>query len=193
MRTGGRTTAIGSMGFNRAPVVLLAYTSPDVYVSRYAEPDKVGAGLGEGPDRWPVPYWYGDAAFALMAVLLGAVDAGLLVCILGTFRGAEGARHPIGRRHRVSSFLALSLIGHPDGPRTSVGVTRPPALRGLTGCTVVAGRPSPQRRQTSSDQYPVAMAVQPLDVARPFELTILMPCLNEAETCDLHSQGDGLS
>ena len=42
-------------GLQRAPVVLLAYTSPDVYVSRYAEPDKADAGLGEGGDRWPVP------------------------------------------------------------------------------------------------------------------------------------------
>ena len=61
----------------RAPeVVLLAYTSSELYVSRYAEVDKADAGLGDGADRWPIPYWYGDAAFGVMAVLLGAVDAG---------------------------------------------------------------------------------------------------------------------
>ncbi len=74
-------------GLARAPVVLLAYTSPDAYVSRYAEADKAGGGLGEGADRWPVPYWFGDAAFGVMAVLLGAVDVGLGACILGAFRG----------------------------------------------------------------------------------------------------------
>ena len=73
-------------GLRRAPVVLLAYTSPSAYVSRYAEADKSGSGLGHDAAVWPVPYWYGDAAFGVMTVLLGAVDAGLGACILGTFR-----------------------------------------------------------------------------------------------------------
>ena len=60
---------------------------PTAYVSRYAEADKAASGLGAGASSWPVPYWYGDAAFGVMAVLLGAVDAGLGACILGTFRG----------------------------------------------------------------------------------------------------------
>ena len=33
-------------GLRRAPVVLLAYSCPDLYVARYGEPDKVGSGLG---------------------------------------------------------------------------------------------------------------------------------------------------
>ena len=56
-------------GLRRAQVVLLAYTSSELYVSRYAEVDKADAGLGDGADRWPIPYWYGDAAFGVMAVL----------------------------------------------------------------------------------------------------------------------------
>jgi hypothetical protein len=58
-------------GLQRAPVVLLAYASPEAYVDRYAEPDKRDAGLGEDAEAWPMPYWYGDAAFGVMAVLLG--------------------------------------------------------------------------------------------------------------------------
>ena len=38
---------------------------------------------------WPVPYWFGDAAFGVMAVLLAAVDAGLGACVLGAFRGED--------------------------------------------------------------------------------------------------------
>ena len=60
-----------SEGLRRAPVVLLAYTSPDAYVARYGESDKEASGLGAGPEAWPVPYWYGDAAMGVMAILLG--------------------------------------------------------------------------------------------------------------------------
>ena len=45
-------------GLRRAPVILLAYSCADVYMARYGEPDKADSGLGEGADRWPVPYWY---------------------------------------------------------------------------------------------------------------------------------------
>jgi len=103
-----------SDGLARAPVVLLAYTSPAAYVTRYAEADKAEAGLGTGEDAWPVPYWIGDAAFGVMAVLLGAVDAGLGACILGTFRGEA----ELARRLRVPEerrlFCAV-VLGRPDG------------------------------------------------------------------------------
>jgi nitroreductase len=101
-------------GLQRAPVVLLAYTSPSVYVSRYAEPDKARAGLGEGADRWPVPYWHGDAAFGVMAVLLGAVDAGLGACILGTFRGEDELARRLDVPPGWRLFCAV-VVGHPDG------------------------------------------------------------------------------
>jgi nitroreductase len=112
-------------GLQRAPVVLLAYASPDLYVSRYAEPDKADAGLGEGADRWPVPYWYGDAAFGVMAVLLGAVDAGLGACILGTFRGEEELGHRLGVPAGWRLFCAV-ILGHPDGrDHRSASLDRP--------------------------------------------------------------------
>ncbi len=38
-------------GLRRAPVVLLAYTSPAAYVARYAEADKAASGLGAGQRR----------------------------------------------------------------------------------------------------------------------------------------------
>ncbi len=101
-------------GLARAPVVLLAYTSPAAYLARYAEEDKAGAGLGDGEAEWPVPYWIGDAAFGVMTVLLAVVDAGLGACILGTFRGeAELAAQldvPAGWR-----LFAAVVLGHPDG------------------------------------------------------------------------------
>ena len=85
---------------------------PTLYVDRYGEPDKAGSGLGGRGEHWPVPYWIGDAAFGVMAVLLGAVDAGLGACILGTFRGeAELARLGVPEGGGCSA----RWLGHPDG------------------------------------------------------------------------------
>ena len=101
-------------GLARAPVVLLAYASPAAYVARYAEPDKADAELGMSPETWQIPYWYGDAAFGVMAVLLQAVDVGLGACVLGNFRGEA----ELARTLRVPTpwrlFCAV-LIGKPDG------------------------------------------------------------------------------
>lgn len=102
-----------SDGLARAPVVLLAYASANAYVARYAEVDKAGAGLGDSPAAWPVPYWIGDAAFGVMTVLLGAVDAGLGACILGAFRGEAALAAELGVPDGWRLFCAV-LLGHPD-------------------------------------------------------------------------------
>jgi nitroreductase len=101
-------------GLRRAPVVLLSYASPRAYVARYAEPDKATAGLGASEAQWPVPYWFGDAAFGVMAVLLGAVDAGLGACILGVFRGEAELARTLGVPEGWRQFGAV-VLGHPDG------------------------------------------------------------------------------
>jgi nitroreductase len=109
-----RRTATRWEGLRRAPVVCLAYSSADLYVARYGEPDKVASGLGEGSAKWPVPYWIGDAAFGVMAVLLGAVDAGLGACILGAFRGEPALAECLGVPDGWRLFAAVAL-GRPDG------------------------------------------------------------------------------
>jgi nitroreductase len=123
---GWRTRNPGrAQGLQRAPVVLLAYCSPDAYAARYAEPDKSDLGLAAG--HWPVPYWFGDAAFGVMAVLLGAVDAGLGACVLGAFRGEEPLAEVLGVPAGWLLFCAVAL-GRPDGndrPSPSLERTRP--------------------------------------------------------------------
>ena len=109
-----RRTSSRWEGLRRAPVILLAYSSADLYVARYREPDKSGSGLGERVDDWPVPYWTGDAAFGVMAVLLGAVDAGLGACILGTFRGEVELRRLLEVPDGWRLFCAVAM-GWPDG------------------------------------------------------------------------------
>lgn len=111
-------------GLARAPVVALSLASPSAYVERYGQPDKARSGLGGGggagpglsdpADAWPVPYWWADAAFAVMTLLLGAADRGLGACFLGNFRG----EHELTRRLAVPSAWRLFgavCLGRPDG------------------------------------------------------------------------------
>jgi nitroreductase len=68
-----------------APALVLVLTRAATYVERYAEPDKVDAGLGEDEAAWSVPYWWVDAGAAIEHLLLGAVDAGLGALFFGVF------------------------------------------------------------------------------------------------------------
>jgi nitroreductase len=103
-------------GLRRAPVILLAYASAAAYVARYAEADKANAdpGLGSTDEAWTIPYWFGDAAFGVMTVLLAAVDAGLGACVLGNFRGEEVLADALGVPASWRLFCAVP-VGYPDG------------------------------------------------------------------------------
>ena len=83
----------GSPGCPRAPVVVLVYADPDAYVARYREQDKSRPD-GTGVD-WVVPFWFVDAAFATMSLLLGAEDGRTGAAFLGQFPGRGTA--PRGR------------------------------------------------------------------------------------------------
>ena len=107
-------------GLSRAPVVALSLASPAAYVERYSEPDKAPSGLGDtgsgggGPEAWPVPYWFGDAAFATMGVLLAATDAGLGAAFLGNFRHEHELLAAFGVPPHWRLFGTV-LLGRPDG------------------------------------------------------------------------------
>ncbi len=68
-------------GMARAPLIIVPHGSRAAYLDRYAEPDKGWTDRDEA--RWPVPYWYLDAGFASLLMLLGVVDAGLGGCFFG--------------------------------------------------------------------------------------------------------------
>src|SRR5271155_1006981 len=105
-------------GLSRAPVIFLSLCSPEAYLSRYAEEDKSGAlepaGLSEGESSWPVPYWFGDASFATMLLLLSVQDAGLGAAFLGNFRGEAALLEALGVPPGWRFFGAV-LIGQSDG------------------------------------------------------------------------------
>jgi nitroreductase len=115
-------------GLFAAPVLVVPYADPGAYVERYAEPDKAATGLGGGEDRWPVPYWFTDAAMGVENLLLAAVDEGLGALFFGIFAGEDALRTelgvPIGRRP-----IGAVALGHPadDEPgRSAARPRRPP-------------------------------------------------------------------
>ncbi len=118
-------------GLSRAPVVTLSLASPATYVARYAEPDKARSssdiGLGTSEANWPVPFWFADAAFAVMTLLLGATSEGLGACFLGNFRSEDAILGILGVPAGWRLFGAVAL-GYPEGddPR-SASLDRRPA------------------------------------------------------------------
>lgn len=114
-----RAASARSQGLALAGGAVVVLCDPGAYLARYAAKDKAGSGL-EDPAAWPVPYWFGDAAFATMALLLLAEADGLAACFLGAFRrepevlGSLGA--PGGRR-----LFGAVLLGRaaPDEARSA--------------------------------------------------------------------------
>ncbi len=126
-----RRSAARWPGLSRAPVALLSLASPAAYVARYGEPDKASSGLGPpasgggGAAAWPVPYWFGDAAFSTLLVLLGAEDRGLGAAFLGNFRGEVPLLAELGVPDGWRLFGAV-LLGRPGGDNhRSASLERP--------------------------------------------------------------------
>jgi len=87
---------------SKAPVVIVACISEQVYHRRYREPDKIKP---EGTEmEWPTPYWFFDIGAATMIILLAALDLGYAAAFTGTFDpegmkkylGIPDEYHPVG-------------------------------------------------------------------------------------------------
>src|SRR2546421_1073765 len=112
-------------GLFRAPVIVLPCSHKQVYLDRYAEPDKGWTDRDEG--RWPVPYWDIDTAFATMAILLSATDAGLGALFFGLFTGLPELRAVFGLPEAVAPIGAVALgWPAPDEPSPSLARGRRP-------------------------------------------------------------------
>jgi nitroreductase len=111
-------------GLRRAPVIVLPLASKDAYLDRYAEPDKGWTDRDEA--RWPVPFWYVDAAFASMLMLLAVVDEGLGAVFFGMFPpNVARMREAFGIPEEWEPIGAIAL-GHRDrDPIIGSAATRP--------------------------------------------------------------------
>ena len=109
-------------GMRRAPVLVLALSDKDAYLSRYAAPDKGWTDRDEA--RWPVPYWDVDTGMASLLILLGAVDLGLAGCFFGVppeRHAAARAAFDVPERLR---FVGVVAIGHAAPDRRSPSLKR---------------------------------------------------------------------
>ena len=111
-------------GLSRAPVIVLPFADPDAYVARYRERDKARA---DGTEvQWVIPFWFVDAAFATMTLLVAAADRNIGAAFLGNFRGEEALRFALGVPDRLR-WLGAVLLGEstsPDPPSASVSRPR---------------------------------------------------------------------
>jgi nitroreductase len=118
-------------GMRTAPVIILPLGHRDAYLERYAQPDKAGLGM-DRIEGWPVPYWDIDTAFATMAMLLAATDAGLGALFFGIFHGeAELLAHlgvPAGYRPIGAVSLGWPAEDDRPSPSTRRGRRDRPAL-----------------------------------------------------------------
>ncbi len=119
-----RTRSRRFPGLSRAPVVVLPFADPDAYLTRYQEPDKARR---DGEEvRWVVPYWFVDAGFSVMTLLLGAADLGLGAAFLGNFRGEDELHAAFGvpDRYRWLGAVLLGEAAEPDPPSSSAARPR---------------------------------------------------------------------
>ena len=105
-----RATSSRAPGLAMAGGVVVVVSDPGAYAARYAEDDKSPSGLGD-VERWPLPYWHTDAAFATMTLLLLAEGAGLAACFLGAFRSSEDVLALVSAPSGTELFGAV-LLGH---------------------------------------------------------------------------------
>lgn len=107
-----------------APVLVIVWVSPDVYVARYGEADKAMTGLGTVADAWPVPYWFIDGGMVVDQLLLAATDADLGACFFGLFDHEPAVRKAfdVPSEWRAVGTVAL---GHPAPDRRSPSANRP--------------------------------------------------------------------
>jgi len=100
----------------RAPVVVVPLAHRQAYLDRYGEPDKAGLGLDRA-DAWRVPFWLVDTAFAVMAMLLAATDAGLGALFFGLGGGERDLLDALGVPPGYEPIGAIALgWPSPDDP-----------------------------------------------------------------------------
>jgi nitroreductase len=111
-------------GLRRSPVLVVPLAGKKAYLDRYAEPDKGWADRDES--RWPVPYWYVDAAFASMLMLLAVVDEGLGAVFFGMSPpNVPRLRQALGIPEEWEPIGAIA-VGHRDqDPVIGSAATRP--------------------------------------------------------------------
>ncbi len=116
-------------GLSRAPVVIVTLASKDIYLDRYARPDKGWQDRDES--HWPVPYWYIDTGFTALLILLAVVDEGLGAVFFGIPpEMMPGFRARFGVPDQWTPIGAIA-IGYPNPGADPVPPARASARKSL--------------------------------------------------------------
>ncbi len=121
----GRRDGFAWPGLPAAPVLVVVWTSPDAYLRRYREPDKVRTGLGAGEEAWPVPYWFVDGGAAVMTMLLAAMDRGLGASFFGMFEHEAAVRRRFGVPPDRRGVGTVAIGHRAEDDRSSHSAARP--------------------------------------------------------------------
>ncbi len=109
-------------GMQRAPVIVVPLSCKQVYLDRYAAPDKGWTDKDES--RWPVPYWDIDTGMAALLMLQTVTDEGLGACFFGIPREHwAGFRAEFGVPPEYTPIGGLT-IGHRSPDRKSPSLKR---------------------------------------------------------------------
>jgi hypothetical protein len=124
---------------SRAPLIIVPLACKDIYLDRYARPDKGWADRDES--HWPVPYWYIDTGFATLLILLAAVDEGLGAVFFGIMpENMPDFRSRFGVSDNWTPIGAIA-VGHPA--RRLTRCRRPrgslPGRAWMSWCTAAGG------------------------------------------------------
>jgi nitroreductase len=101
----------------QAPVHVVVCVSPEVYRSRYREPDKMKVRAEIDDDAlWVVPYWYTDAGAAMQLLLMAAVNEDIAAAFVGVGAafvgvGADVLRELLGIPEEYLP-IGIALLGH---------------------------------------------------------------------------------
>lgn len=109
-------------GMRRAPLIVVAHSSRQAYLDRYAEPDKGWTDRDEA--RWPVPYWHIDAGMASLLILLTAVDEGLGACFFGLPPERTAAYRKAFDVPEEFTAVGAITVGYPAPDRRSPSLKR---------------------------------------------------------------------
>jgi nitroreductase len=94
----------------QARVHVVVCVSPEIYRSRYREPDKTKVRDQIDDDAlWVVPYWYTDAGAAVQLLLMAAVDEGIAAAFVGG--DAAMLRELLGIPEEYIP-IGIALLGH---------------------------------------------------------------------------------
>jgi nitroreductase len=112
-----------------APLVIVPLSCKQIYLDRYARPDKGWSDRDEA--RWPVPYWDIDTGFTALLMLLTVVDEGLGALFFGIqpeLFGGFRARYGVPEQYVPIGAVA---VGHPDPAADQGGSSRVISRRSL--------------------------------------------------------------